>query len=237
MMWTSNSGAAFRRQSVGRVRARQLAGHRARACPGVSPASGRVSRDEPGDGRGAPCLGRATRRPDTSLQAELDDYWQTFDPLFDWTPAEKIFRSASFLRREVVPRREAALAIRRSRSITEEYDFALGYSLHVMPRDQLLRSLTPLYTGWLASFVLHLWSASLTEIEERVERVCMGFESEKRYLISRWRCRSGFADGKRRSDQAIRGAAIWVQVDRILRQATTQIADTSRIFCPVCWSR
>ncbi|MQA31465.1 MAG: hypothetical protein GEU82_16795 [Luteitalea sp.] len=46
-----------------------------------------------------------------SLQAKLDDYWQTFDPLFDWTPAEKIFRSASFLRREVVPRREAVLAI------------------------------------------------------------------------------------------------------------------------------
>src|SRR5919204_6075343 len=33
-----------------------------------------------------------------SLQAKLDDYWQTFDPLFDWTPTEKIFRSASFLR-------------------------------------------------------------------------------------------------------------------------------------------
>ncbi len=46
-----------------------------------------------------------------SLQAKLDDYWQTFDPLFDWTTAEKIARSATFLRREVVPRREAALAI------------------------------------------------------------------------------------------------------------------------------
>ena len=46
-----------------------------------------------------------------SLQAKLDDYWQTFEPLFDWTPAEKIFRSGGFLRREVVPRREAVLAI------------------------------------------------------------------------------------------------------------------------------
>jgi signal transduction histidine kinase len=46
-----------------------------------------------------------------SLQAKLDDYWAAFDPLFDWTPVEKIARSASFLRREVVPRREAALAI------------------------------------------------------------------------------------------------------------------------------
>ena len=42
-----------------------------------------------------------------SLQMKLDDYWQAFDPLFDWTPAEKIMRSAAFLRREVVPRRSA----------------------------------------------------------------------------------------------------------------------------------
>ena len=48
-----------------------------------------------------------------SLQTKLDDYWTTFDPLFDWTMTEKILRSAAFLRREVVPRREAALTIAR----------------------------------------------------------------------------------------------------------------------------
>ena len=47
----------------------------------------------------------------TSLQTRLDDYWAAFDPLFDWTPAEKSALSAGFLRREVVPRREAALTI------------------------------------------------------------------------------------------------------------------------------
>jgi signal transduction histidine kinase len=46
-----------------------------------------------------------------NLQAQLEDYWQTFDPLFDWTVSEKIFRSAAFLRQEVVPRRDAVLAI------------------------------------------------------------------------------------------------------------------------------
>ena len=46
-----------------------------------------------------------------NLQAQLDEYWQTFDPLFDWTASEKIFRSAAFLRKEVVPRRDAVLAI------------------------------------------------------------------------------------------------------------------------------
>ena len=55
-------------------------------------------------------------RPDneeriSSLDAKLDDYWQAFEPLFDWTLVEKISQSASFLRREVLPRREAVLAI------------------------------------------------------------------------------------------------------------------------------
>jgi signal transduction histidine kinase len=45
------------------------------------------------------------------LRVRLDDYWETFDPLFDWTITEKIIKSATFLRREVVPRREAVLAI------------------------------------------------------------------------------------------------------------------------------
>jgi hypothetical protein len=67
------------------------------------------------------------------------------------------------------------------------YDFALGYSLRVMPREHLLRSLTPLYSGWLASFILQLRNASPVQVDSRVEQVCLGFESEKRYLISRWR--------------------------------------------------
>ena len=46
-----------------------------------------------------------------SLQTKLEDYWEAFDPLFDWTTGEKILRSAAFLRSEVVPRREAALTI------------------------------------------------------------------------------------------------------------------------------
>jgi signal transduction histidine kinase len=46
-----------------------------------------------------------------SLDTQLDDYWRTFEPLFDWTAVEKISRSAAFLRQEVVPRREAILEI------------------------------------------------------------------------------------------------------------------------------
>jgi signal transduction histidine kinase len=46
-----------------------------------------------------------------SLEERLDDYWQAFEPLFAWSVYEKIVRSARFLRREVLPRREAVLEI------------------------------------------------------------------------------------------------------------------------------
>jgi len=67
------------------------------------------------------------------------------------------------------------------------YDFAFGYNLRVMPADHLLRSLTPLYTGWMASFVLQVRNATSSQVEDRVEQVCLAFEAQKRYLISRWR--------------------------------------------------
>jgi signal transduction histidine kinase len=46
-----------------------------------------------------------------NLEKRLDDYWQAFEPLFEWSVYEKIVRSARFLRHEVLPRREAVLAI------------------------------------------------------------------------------------------------------------------------------
>jgi hypothetical protein len=67
------------------------------------------------------------------------------------------------------------------------YDFAVGYGLRVMPHDHLLRSLTPLYTGWLASFLIQAGDAPAAAVDARLEQVCDGFELEKRYLISRWR--------------------------------------------------
>ncbi len=67
------------------------------------------------------------------------------------------------------------------------YDFALGYRVRAMPRDHLLGSLTPLYLGWLASFVLEIGEADVAAAESRIERLCLAFEAEKPYLISRWR--------------------------------------------------
>jgi signal transduction histidine kinase len=43
-----------------------------------------------------------------TLQRELDEYWQSYDPLFIETPFQDRY---GFLRREVVPRRDAVMAI------------------------------------------------------------------------------------------------------------------------------
>ncbi len=45
------------------------------------------------------------------LRGELDAYWDSMDPLFDWTPQQKLALSSWFLRRQVLPRREALLAM------------------------------------------------------------------------------------------------------------------------------
>ena len=67
------------------------------------------------------------------------------------------------------------------------YDFALAHRLKVMPHDHLLGALTPLYSGWLASFVLDPETATGEGAERRVEQLCTVFEAQKPYLISRWR--------------------------------------------------
>ena len=46
-----------------------------------------------------------------NLDGRLDEYWQAFEPLFEWSMYEKLMRSGRFLRREVLPRREAVLEI------------------------------------------------------------------------------------------------------------------------------
>lgn len=46
-----------------------------------------------------------------SLQTEVEGYWDALEPLFEWTPEEKVANSWGFLRREVLPRRRAALVI------------------------------------------------------------------------------------------------------------------------------
>jgi glucosylglycerate synthase len=67
------------------------------------------------------------------------------------------------------------------------YDFAVGWRFKAMDRSQLLRSMTPLYLGWLASFVNEVAPLDAAAADARVEQLCAAFEAEKPYLIARWR--------------------------------------------------
>jgi hypothetical protein len=73
------------------------------------------------------------------------------------------------------------------------YDFAVAYRTAAMERRQLLRSMTPLYLGWMASWVNAVRDARADEVEERAEETCRAFEIEKPYFISRWRWPDRFA--------------------------------------------
>jgi hypothetical protein len=65
-------------------------------------------------------------------------------------------------------------------------DFAVAYNKHPMSRGQLLQSLTPLYLARVASFVIETETLVASEVEDRIEQLCMTFENLKPYLIERW---------------------------------------------------
>ena len=66
------------------------------------------------------------------------------------------------------------------------YDFALAYRLRTIARDHLLRAMTPLYLGWLASYALQVGTAGAA-VDRRLEALCAAYENAKPYLVSRWR--------------------------------------------------
>jgi hypothetical protein len=66
------------------------------------------------------------------------------------------------------------------------YDFAVAYHKGTVHRDHLLKSMIPLYLGWVASFVTENRESSAREVEEKIEGLCKLFEEMKPYLIEHW---------------------------------------------------
>jgi hypothetical protein len=65
------------------------------------------------------------------------------------------------------------------------YDFILAYRLHTINRGHLLGALTPLYLAWVASHII--LASGGTPPEQHIEELAATFESDKAYLVSRWR--------------------------------------------------
>lgn len=47
------------------------------------------------------------------VQAEVEGYWDSLDPIFEWTAKEKTERSFSFLARKILPHRDAVVSLAR----------------------------------------------------------------------------------------------------------------------------
>jgi hypothetical protein len=72
------------------------------------------------------------------------------------------------------------------------FDFAVAHSTRAVERGQLLRSMAPLYLGWVGGFVNEVRGLDGAASEARVETLCAAFEREKRYLVGRWRWPDSF---------------------------------------------
>jgi hypothetical protein len=69
------------------------------------------------------------------------------------------------------------------------YDFVLAYRLRTLNRGHLMGALTPVYLAWVASHLLLASGAGAETIapEKHVEALAAAFETDKPYLVSRWR--------------------------------------------------
>jgi len=65
------------------------------------------------------------------------------------------------------------------------YDFVLAHRLRTISRDHLLKSMTLLYPGWVASYAQDLILSGQTSPERRLERLSLAYEAGKSYLVSR----------------------------------------------------
>ena len=65
------------------------------------------------------------------------------------------------------------------------FDFLVAYRLRTINRGHLLGALIPLYLAWVAGHINVVGSGADSEVH--VEAVASAFESEKQYIVSRWR--------------------------------------------------
>jgi signal transduction histidine kinase len=105
------------------------------------------------------------------LREELEGYWNSLDPLFEWTPAQKLAFSSWFLRRQVLPRREAALAIAREIRVLNRTNLDRQRKEVEQKESEL-----PIYIGRMLAITLLLGLAvaggsvyRITRLEQRSE--------------------------------------------------------------------
>ncbi len=67
------------------------------------------------------------------------------------------------------------------------YDYAIAYHKKKLPAEHLIKSLTPLYLGKTASFIIEAEQMGQRDAEAEIEKLCMEFENSKDYLVNNWK--------------------------------------------------
>lgn len=67
------------------------------------------------------------------------------------------------------------------------YDYAIAFHQKKLPAEHLIKSLTPLYLGKTASFILAAENMEGPEAEAEIEKLCIEFENNKDYLVTSWK--------------------------------------------------
>ena len=66
------------------------------------------------------------------------------------------------------------------------YAYAAAYHHNIWPREQLMKSMIPIYLGRTASFVIENMDSSAEQVEEKIENLCKEFERQKPSLVQIW---------------------------------------------------
>ncbi len=67
------------------------------------------------------------------------------------------------------------------------YDYALAFHKRKLPVEHLIKSMTPLYIGKTASFIIEAKDMGQTEADAEIEKLCLEFEKRKDYLVANWK--------------------------------------------------
>ncbi|HKO59287.1 MAG TPA: sensor histidine kinase [Thermoanaerobaculia bacterium] len=122
-----------------------------------------------------------------NLDHRLDEYWEAFEPLFEWSAYEKLMRSGRFLRREVLPRREAVLAITSDIEQLNNTNLAtqraeVSRRLAVFHQDLHRRLWRTLFLGFVVALIAVIRLRMLERRSERQRLHAEQAEQEMRLL-------------------------------------------------------
>jgi hypothetical protein len=67
------------------------------------------------------------------------------------------------------------------------WDFLLAYRGRGVDRNHIFGALVPLYLAWAASYVSQVAELSDAEAEGRIAALALAFDTDKPYLMARWR--------------------------------------------------